>query len=86
MSQTDVTYVPSQKTEGGQLAKSVIRLQEFGGKFGNEYVAALFGNLATCVFNEGDVVVASLRFQVREVNGNCYQDIVVGDILKINKV
>ena len=86
VSQTDVTYVPSQKTEGGQLAKSVIRLQEFGGKFGNEYVAALFGNLASCVFNEGDVVVASLRFQVREVNGNSYQDVVVNDIIKINKV
>lgn len=87
VSQSDVTYVPSQKTEGGQLAKSVIRLQEFGGgKFGNEYVATLFGNLASCVFNEGDVVVASLRFQVREVNGNSYQDVVVGDILKIYKV
>lgn len=86
VSQSDVTYVPSQKTEGGQLAKSVIRLLEFGGKFGNEYVAALFGNLAQCRFAEGDVVVASLRFQVREVNGNCYQDIVVNDIIKISKV
>ena len=84
-SQTNVSYVPSQKTEGGQLAKSVIRLQEFGGKFGNEYVAALFGNLAQCRFAEGDVVVASLRFQVREVNGNFYQDVVVNDVVKLNR-
>ena len=87
VSQTDVTYVPSQKTEGGQLPKCGIRLKEFGGgKFGNEFVCSMFGNLASCVFNEGDVVVASLRFQVREVNGNSYQDVVVNDIIKINKV
>lgn len=86
VSQSDVTYVPSQKTESGQLAKSVIRLLEFGGKFGNdEYVAALLGNLAQCRFAEGDVVVASLRFQVREVNSNCYQDVVVNDIVKLNR-
>lgn len=85
VSQSDVTYVPSQKTESGQLAKSVIRLLEFGGKFGNEYVAALLGNPAQCRFAEGDVVVASLRFQVREVNGNCYQDVVVNDIVKLNR-
>lgn len=84
--QSDVSYVPSQKTESGRLAMSEIRLMEFGGKFGNEYVAALFGNLAQCRFAEGDVVVASLRFQVREVNGNCYQDITVSDIIKIYKV
>lgn len=84
VSQGDVTYVASQKAEGGQLAKSVIRISEFGGKFG-EYVAALLGNLAQCRFAEGDVVVASLRFQVREVNGNCYQDVVVNDIVKLNR-
>ena len=85
VSQSDVTYVPSQKTEGGQLAKCGIRLKEFGGgKFGNEFVCSMFGNLAQCRFAEGDVVVASLRFQVREVNGNCYQEIVVNDIVKIN--
>ncbi len=87
VSQSDVTYVPSQKTEGGQLARCGIRLKEFGGtKYGNEYVATLFGNLAQCRFAEGDVVMASLRFQVREVNNNCFQDIVVNDIIKINRL
>ena len=84
-SQGPVNYIPSSKQEGGQLAKCGIRLKEFGGgKFGNEFVCSMFGNLAQCRFAEGDVVVASLRFQVREVNGNCYQEIVVNDIVKIN--
>lgn len=86
VSQSDVTYVPSQKQEGGQLAKSVIRLKEFGGsKFGDEYVCTMFGNLASCRFAEGDVVAAALRFQVREVNGNGYQEIVANDIVKLNR-
>ena len=81
VSQGVVTYIPSTKQEGGQLAKCLIRLKEFGGaKFGNEYACTLFGSLAQCKFNEGELVVASLRFQVHEVNGNCYQEVVVNDM------
>ena len=84
VSQTDVSYVASQKAEGGQLAKCVIRLREFGSsRYGNEYVGTLFGNLAQCSFNEGDLVAASLRFQVHEVNGAMYQEVVVNDIVKL---
>ena len=84
VSQSDVTYVASQKAESGQLAKCVIRLKEFGGsKFGNEYACTMFGNLAQCKFYEGDLVVASLRFQVHEVNGVVYQEVVVNDIFKL---
>jgi hypothetical protein len=86
VAQSDVRYVPSQKQEGGQLAKCMIRLKEFGGKFGNEYVCTMFGNLAQCKFNEGDLVAASLRFQVHEVNGSVYQEVVVNDVVKLNKV
>ena len=86
VSQSDVTYVASQKAEDGQLAKCMIRLKEFGGKFGNEYVCTMFGNLAQCKFNEGDLVAASLRFQVHEVNGSVYQEVVVNDVVKLNKV
>ena len=87
VSQGNVSYVASQKAENGQLAKCVIRLKEFGGsKFGNEYACTMFGNIAQCKFNEGDLVVASLRFQVHEVNGSVYQEIVVNDVLKFNKV
>ena len=86
VSQGDVSYIPSQKVEGGQLAKCVIRLKEFGsGKYGDEYACTLFGNLAQCRFYEGDLVVASLRFQVHEVNGILYQEIVANDIVKLSK-
>ena len=87
VSQGDVTYIPSSKQEGGQLAKCIIRLREFGGgKFGNEYACTMFGNFAQCKFNEGDLVAASLRFQVHEVNGSVYQEVVVNDVVKLNKV
>ena len=85
VSQGVVTYVPSQKQEGGQLAKCLIRLKELGGKYGNEYIVTLLGNLASCVFSEGDVVAASLRFQVHEVNGNSYQDIIADELIKLAK-
>ena len=87
VSQSDVTYIPSTKQEGGQLAKCIIRLKEFGGgKFGNEYVCTMFGNLALCKFYEGDLVVASLRFQVHEVNGAVYQEVIANDVVKLSKV
>ena len=84
VSQGDVSYIPSAKQEGGQLAKCVIRLKEFGGsKFGNEYACTMFGNLAQCKFHEGDLVTASLRFQVHEVNGAVYQEVVANDIITL---
>ena len=84
VSQGVVSYIPSTKQEGGQLAKCLIRLKEFGGsKFGNEYACTLFGSLAQCKFNEGELVVASLRFQVHEVNGNCFQEVVVNDMVSL---
>ena len=87
VSQGDVSYVASQKAENSQLAKCVIRLKEFGGsKFGNEYACTMFGNLAQCRFYENDLVVASLRFQVHEVNGSVYQEIVANDVVKLSKV
>ena len=85
VSQSDATYIPSTKQEGGQLAKCIIRLKEFGGgKFGNEYACTMFGNLALCRFYEGDIVVAVLLFSVHEVNGSLYQDVVCNEIVKLN--
>ena len=86
VSQGDVSYIPSTKQEGGQLAKCVIRLKEFGGKFGNEYACTMFGNLAQCKFYEGDLVAASLRFQVHEVNGAVYQEVIANDVVKLSQV
>lgn len=86
VSQGDVSYIPSTKQEGGQLAKCEIRLKMLGGsKFGDEFIATLFGNLAQCRFYEGDVVVAVLRFSVHEVNGCMYQDVVCNDMVKLNQ-
>ena len=86
VSQSDVTYIPSTKQEGGQLAKCEIRLRMLGGsKFGDEFVATLFGNLAQCRFSEGDVLAAVLRFSVHEVNGCLYQDVVCNDVVKLNR-
>ena len=83
MAQGEPVYVPSKKTESGQLAKCVIRLKELGGDYEDEYVCAMYGNLALCKFAEGDVVVAALRFTTHESNGYCYQDIVANDIVKL---
>lgn len=86
VSQGDVSYLPSQKAEGGQLAKCVIRLKEFGGgKFGNEYVGTMFGNLATCKYYEGELVMVSLRFQVHEVNGALYQEVIINDMVSLKQ-
>lgn len=86
VSQTEASYVASQKAEGGQLAKCDIRLKMLGGsKFGDEFIATLFGSLAQCRFQEGDVVAAVLRFSVHEVNGCLYQDVVCNDMVKLHQ-
>ena len=84
MAQTEPVYVPSKKQENGQLAKCYIRLRELGGDYENEYLCAMFGNLALCKFETGRTVVASLRFQTHEANGAYYQDVVVNEIEKLN--
>lgn len=83
MAQTEPVYVPSKKQEGGQLAKSMIRLKELGGDYEDEYICAMFGNLALCKFAVGKTVIASLRFQTHELNGSVFQDVVANDIQNI---
>ena len=78
--QSDVKYVPSTNQENGQLAKSMIRLKELGGDYEDEYICAMFGNLALCKFEVGKVVAASLRFQTHESNGSYFQDVVASDV------
>lgn len=75
--------VPSKKTESGIVAKCMIRLKELGGDYENEYICAMFGNLALCRFAEDDMVVATLRFQTHEANGSFYQDVVANDVIKL---
>ena len=79
--QGESQQVASQKAEGGQVSKCSIVLQELGGKYEDMYVCTLFGNSAMCKWYSGELVFASLRFQVREYNGQWYQDITVSEIV-----
>ncbi len=75
--------VATEKVEGGSLSKRILVLQEFGsGKYGDHFVVSVLGNLATLNFEEGDVVIASLRFQYREYNGQVFQDITANELVR----
>ena len=60
--------VKSEKSEGGVLNKRTLVLQELGGKY--------------IQFNEGDLVIATLRFQAREYNGQVFMDVVATELIK----
>jgi hypothetical protein len=78
--------VQSAKSENGTIQKCNIVLREMGGgKFENEFVCAMLGNLAACKFYEGDVVAATLRFSTHEYQNQVFQEILVTDIVKLNK-
>ena len=75
--------VQSAKAEGGTIQKCNIVLREMGGKFENEYVCAMLGNLAACRFYEGDVVATTLRFSTHEYQGQVFQEVLCTDIVKL---
>ena len=83
--QGEAFSVQSARAETGTIQKCNIVLRELGGKFENEYVCAMLGNLAACRFNEGDVVAATLRFSTHDYQGQTFQGILVTDIVKVNK-
>ena len=78
----EVFSVKSEKSESGQLNKRNLVLQELGGKYENQYVVSALGNLASLQLYEGDIVIATLRFQTREYNGQTFQDITVTELMK----
>lgn len=71
------------KQDGTQTQKCNILLQELGGKFENEYIAVMLGNMANLKFYEGDVVAAKLRFATHEHADQVYQQITVQEIVKL---
>ena len=77
--QGEAFSVQSSKQESGTIQKCNIVLKELGGKFENEYVCAMLGNLAMCRFNEGDLVVATMRFSTHEYQGQVFQEILATD-------
>lgn len=83
LKQGEAFMVDSQKAESGKLAKCNILLQEMGGKYENQYAATMLGNLAQLKFYPGELVVATLRFQAREYNGQVFQDILLTDVNKM---
>jgi hypothetical protein len=83
--QGEAFSVQSSKSDNGSIQKCNIVLREMGGKFENEYVCAMLGNLAACRFYEGDVVIATLRFSTHEYQGQTFQEILATDIVKFNK-
>ena len=85
IAQSEPFAVQRQKAEGGQISKCNIVLQELGGKFENSYVATILGEQANMRFAKDELVVASLRFSTREYNGQVYQDILISEIVKLNK-
>ena len=78
-----MTTVQSEKSENGMLNKRTLVLQELGGKYENSYVVTTLGNLATIQFAEGELVIANLRFQTREYNGQVFMDVIANEIEKI---
>ena len=85
IAQSEPFAVQSQKAEGGQISKCNNVLQELGGKYENSYVATILGEQANMRFAKDELVVASLRFSTREYNGQVYQDILISEIVKLNK-
>ena len=89
--QGEAYSVQSKNNETGSIQKCNIVLRELGGsKFENEYVCAMLGNLAACRFYEGDLVLATLRFSTHEFQSQdhglqVFQDILITDIVKLNK-
>ena len=84
--QGEAFSVQSKQSENGQIRKCNIVLKELGGgKFENEYVCAMLGNLAACRFYKGDVVAATLRFSTHEYQGQTFQEILATEIVKLNK-
>ena len=82
--QGEAFSVQSSKQESGTIQKCNIVLKELGGKFENEYVCTMLGNLAGCRFFDGDVVAATLRFSTHEYQGQVFQEVLATDIVKIN--
>ena len=74
--------VKSEKSECGVLNKRTLVLQELGGKYANCYVVNALGNLASIQFDEGEIVIATLRFQSREYNGQMFMDVVATELIK----
>jgi len=70
------------KSDGTTIKKSMIVLQDLGGKYEDTYAAALLSpNIGQ--FQPNDVYAVSLRFQAHEYNGQVFQDVLLQDYCKL---
>ena len=84
--QGEAFSVRSEKSESGSIQKCNIVLRELGGsRFANEFVCAMLGSLAEHRFNEGDLVIAAMRFSTHEYQGQVFQEILATDIVPLKK-
>lgn len=81
MGQTEPVSV--KKKDGTETSKCIVRLKAIGGKYSDEYVAAVLGNGATVEYQQDDLVAADLSFSVHENNGAFFQDVLVREIVKL---
>ena len=81
----EVFSVKSEKSETGQLNKRYLVLKELGGRYENEYAVTVLGNAASLMFDENELVIATLRFSTHEYQGQVFQEILATKIEKVKK-
>lgn len=79
LSQSEAVTITRQ--DGTTTQKSIIVLQELGGKYADTYATTMVGNQIR--LTAGDLVIASLRFTTHEYNGQQYQDCTILEIYKM---
>lgn len=84
VSQTSPVVSQTLNENGQQTTKCYIRLRELGGRYADEYVCIMMGEMAERRFAPGTMVAASLRFTVREAEGRLYPNVFVNEIAKID--
>lgn len=84
LAQTPLRTVQVTRDEGQtSLQVCTLMAQEVGGKFANSYAIQLFGDMATQVFNPGELLLAALRFRARQNGESIFQDVVADEILRL---
>lgn len=74
----------SSKPTVGTVEKRQLVLQSPGGDYEDAFVASQFGADTRRPLSAGDLVVATLAFMTHDYQGQCYQDVVVRDIVKLS--
>lgn len=76
---------PSTREQGKMVKKQILVLQDLAGSYGNSYAVTCLGDTVIDGIKPNDLVVAELRFSIREHDGRIYQDIYVQGLTKLTK-